>query len=152
MSNHNRPGPTLLIVDNRPESLNQWSSAGHKAGGFTLIQISSYEDALYALNNHDVDVLVTDLFLTEDSEESEKPSGAEGLRLIERCRTLHPRSRIVAITGILRDATEIGAIALDAGADDFISVRWRGIDCVALLEHKLRIYLKLLAGAPRVLR
>jgi CheY-like chemotaxis protein len=136
--------PLLLIVDNHDHELTRWSSVGERLGSYALLRAQSFEDALDALNNHVIDVLVTDLFLTEESERSLDPSRAEGLGLIERCRALYPWSRIVAITGILEVATDAGAIALEAGADDFISSGWKKINADALLEHKLGIYLKLL--------
>lgn len=140
----------LLIVDNNESELARWRAAGDRVGGFTIIQALSVEEAMDVVNSRTVDVLVTDMFLTAESELAEEPNQAEGCQLIEYCRAMHRRSRIVAITGISGIATPVGARALEAGADFFVSSGWRRIDTDHLLEQELRVFLTLLREAPRV--
>jgi CheY-like chemotaxis protein len=142
----------LLIVDDSPNRLQVWCSAGERAGSYTVLFEESYEAAMDTLRNNAVDVLVADLFLSPASTESEDPEQAEGLRLIQRCRALYPRCWIVAITRLGGTGTEIGARAYRAGANDFISAAWEHVDPAALLEHKLRIYATLLKGAAQPAR
>jgi ActR/RegA family two-component response regulator len=147
---------TLLIVDNNPVDLDRWCTAAARAGGWEVYARDSFSAGLEFVQSRSVDVLVTDLYLTDDSERrSEEPTAedeapfSEGLELIAQCRAIHPRSRIVAVTGKGGIGTDLGASATMAGADDFISKYWKRIDAAGLLEMKLRVYLKVLrAGSP----
>ena len=131
---------SLLVVDNNPRKRSKWRDAAERAAGFRIIEADSYATALEALESDDIDIMMTDLFLTVESEQTENIDEADGLRLIEHCRQRYPRSKIVAITGKSGVGTEIGARALEAGADDFISANWLFLDPEKLLEQKLRIF------------
>ena len=138
-------GCNVIIVSRTAEALAQVKAAIAQKSNVRVDTVaadlsdSKNVDGL-AQDFPDIDILVTDLFLTAESERTENVKDAEGLRLIERCRERFPRSRIVAITGRSGVGTELGGSALQAGADDFISAQWRYIDLVKLLEHKLRIF------------
>jgi CheY-like chemotaxis protein len=134
----------LLVVDNDPRKRSKWRDAAERAAGFQIVETESYAAALEAVEANDVDIMMTDLFLTLESEQTENIDEADGLRLIEHCRQRFPRSKILAITGKSGVGTEIGARALEAGADDFISANWQYIDAAKLLEHKLRIFHRVL--------
>jgi CheY-like chemotaxis protein len=138
----------LLVVDNNPRKRLKWRVAAERAARFRITEAESYADALEALEVDDIDIMVTDLFLTVESEQTEKIEEAEGIRLIQRCRQRFPRSKIVAITGWSGVGTEIGARALAAGSDDFISANWEYIDPEKLLEQKLRIFDWVLSHNP----
>src|SRR5262245_32354832 len=60
----------LLLVDNNTDQLERWRIAAERAGGFKIVSRKSFEEALDALHNYDVGVLVSDLFLTIASEQS----------------------------------------------------------------------------------
>ncbi len=134
----------VVVVDNTPSKMTSWRQAVLKAGGFSPMPATSVEEAHELLRSARVDLLVVDLFLSDSSEDSECPEDAEGLELIAECRARYPRSRIIAITSKLGGSAEIGALALQKGADDFLSSAWTRIYFDALLEQKLRIYLRLL--------
>jgi CheY-like chemotaxis protein len=138
----------LLIVDNDRDRRLRWRVAAERVAGFRIAEAESYTTALEALEADDIDIMVTDLFLTLEAEKTEMIEEADGLRLIEHCRARFPRSKIVAITGQLGVGTEIGARALEAGADDFISAKWQYIDHTELLMQKLRIFKWVMDHSP----
>lgn len=138
----------LLIVDNDSDKRSKWRDAAERAAGFRIREAESYAAALEAFETDDIDIMVTDLFLTVESERTENIKEADGLKLIESCRGRFPRSKIVAVTGKQGVGTEIGARALEAGADDFISANWQYIDPKELLTHKLRIFERVMNYIP----
>lgn len=137
----------FLVVDNNPEQLDKWCKVVERVGGSSPQIARSLEEATNAVESASFDILVIDLFLTRESEESPDLQQSEGLRLISACREKYPESRIIAITSRLGSA-EAGAAALLAGANDFISTQWP-LDASALLEQKLRIFRELLLQARR---
>ena len=148
MSASDKPVCDVLIVDDKRDRRAQWIGAVARVSGSTPRTAASYEEALHAIREANVDLFIADMFLTKESSDTEKPDQAEGLGLIEECRGLHPNSRIIAITGHGGVATEIGARALSKGADDFIA-DWRHVRSEALLEQKVRIFLAVLDDAAK---
>jgi DNA-binding NarL/FixJ family response regulator len=73
----------LLVVDNDPSKRLKWREAAERAAGFRIVEAESYATALEALEADDIDLMVTDLFLTLESEQTENIGEADGLRLIE---------------------------------------------------------------------
>lgn len=142
MSQVEASGFNMVVVDNTSDKRASWCQAVVKAAGFRPTEAASAEEARRILGSTCVDVLVVDLFLSTWSEGTEKAEDSEGLELIRECRELYPDSRIIAITSRLGGSAEIGALALDAGADDFMSSAWSHIYIDALLEQKVRIYLR----------
>lgn len=134
----------MLIVDNTPEMLDRWYDAAVRAGDFDILTAQSADAARVVMHHRSIDIMVTDLCLSTQSENSNNPSGAEGLALIRECRELFPEAKIVAITYYLFKFTEIGVLALEAGADEFISGNWEYIQSDVLLEQQLRLFAKLL--------
>jgi ActR/RegA family two-component response regulator len=135
--------PCLLIVDNNRDQLKRWRAAAEQAGGYSILTATNYEDAVDTLHNNLIDVLVADLFLTDEAEMRERFQEAQGLNLIQSCRDRYPRSVIIAITGFGGLGTSIGTAAYSAGATDFISRAWKYIDIDVLLTQKLQIFHKL---------
>jgi ActR/RegA family two-component response regulator len=139
-----RPKPTLLLVDNNPKKLSRWSDAAIRAGEFDLITRDSPETAATALSSlEQLDVLVTDLCLTDESEGTQSTIRPEGLDVILHCRERFPDCRVVAITYVGGSESELGAMALECGANEFISGNWEYIRPEVLLEQHLRIFAKL---------
>jgi ActR/RegA family two-component response regulator len=143
----------LLVVDNNPQKLQRWCNAAERVGKFNIVAASTFEEAQTELYQAPVELMVTDLFLTAESEDDEENhEGAEGLRLITLCRSENPNSKIIAITKYTGDGVDIGVLALGRGADDFISDSWIAIQSDALLEHKLDIYAELMKSYPSGVR
>jgi CheY-like chemotaxis protein len=129
-------------VDNTAEKLERWCQAARKATGVEATTADS-EEAARKLIVAGVDILIVDLFLTEQSENFEQEEDSEGLRLVDFCRQTNPESRIIAITSKLGGAHGIGATALEKGADDFISTAWQSVYADALLENRVKIFREL---------
>ena len=133
----------ILVVDNRRDHLDEWCSAISAIPNCIIRTAESLEEALRQLDDKAVDLLVTDLFLTRDSEDRERIAEAEGLEIIEQCRLKYPGSRIIAITSLVGNG-DAGADAIIRGADDFISSQWFDVYAKALLEQKAKIFRSLL--------
>jgi CheY-like chemotaxis protein len=133
----------ILVVDNRRDHLEEWCHALRAIPDCQIRTAESREEAVRQLQNEAFDLLVTDLFLTLDSESRERIDDAEGLELIEYCRHTYPDSRIIAITSLVGNG-EAGAEAMIRGADDFISSEWVDVYAKALLEQKAKIFRSLL--------
>jgi CheY-like chemotaxis protein len=138
----------LLVVDDELQKRLQWREAAERAADFDIAEAETFASALELLGAEGTDIMVTDLFLTPESAIAENIEEADGIRLIEHCRERFPRSKIVAVTGKSGVGTEIGAGALEAGADDFISANWQYVDPAKLLEQKLRIFDHVLSHTP----
>jgi CheY-like chemotaxis protein len=135
-----------LVVDNTPEQLDKWCEVVGRVMVSPPETASSFQEAMSAIESATFDVLVIDLFLTPESEESPDLDRSEGLRLIKACREKFPESRIMAITSRIGSA-EAGAAALLAGANDFISTQWPKVYHIALLQQKLSIFRQLVLQA-----
>jgi ActR/RegA family two-component response regulator len=133
----------VLVVDNRRDHLEEWCSALRVIPDCHVRTAESFEDAVDQLQEEAVDLLITDLFLTRESEVRERLAEAEGLDLIEQCRLRYPDSRIIAITSLVGNG-DAGAEAMVRGADDFISSQWLDVYAKALLEQKAKIFRSLL--------
>jgi CheY-like chemotaxis protein len=144
---------TLLVVENDPRKLQDWIGAARRAGCAEgeIVAVASDGEARAVFRERNVDLLVTDLFLTPESEASEDPESSEGLQLIREFKALNPTGKAVAITirGGMGEALAVIALG-EAGADDFISRNW-DVSASLLLEYKLRIFLGLLRREPRSL-
>jgi CheY-like chemotaxis protein len=137
--------PVLLLVENDAKKLKDWLGAARRAGWpEPLLTASSEAEARAVLREHPVDLLVTDLFLSLESEAEENAESSEGLQLIREFKSSHTGGKAVAITGRCGTGEDIAVLALEeAGADDFISSNWSAVSAPALLEYKLRIFLLL---------
>src|SRR3954469_1524331 len=82
---------------------------GLKKRGFQIVPFGSGADALAAISNHDVDVIVTDLNM----------KGMTGLELCQRVATERPDIPVLMLTAFGSFETAVGAIR--AGAYDFVT-------------------------------
>ena len=138
-----RQNVEILVVDDTPEHLNEWCAAVEGIPGCSIRRAGSLAQAERELDEKPVDLLITDLFLSRESEGRERLEEAEGLGLIERFRFACPNSRIIAISSRVGDG-DAGAEAMDRGADDFISSQWLDVYAKALLEQKAKVFRSLL--------
>lgn len=78
----------LLIVDDEAIALRNLERVMSKAG-YSVTAVQSGEEALALLESREFDLLLTDLRMEK----------IDGMRLLRTCRTLHPNSEVIMITG-----------------------------------------------------
>jgi len=99
---------TVFVVDDEREMVDL-IALGLKKRGFQIIPFANGADALAAISNHDVDVIVTDLNM----------KGMTGLELCHRVVTDRPDIPVLVLTAFGSFETAVGAIR--AGAYDFVT-------------------------------
>jgi len=99
---------TVFVVDDEREMVDL-VALGLKKRGFTMVPFYSGTDALAAILQHDVDVIVTDLNM----------KGMTGLELCEQVARDRPDIPVVVLTAFGSFETAVGAIR--AGAYDFVT-------------------------------
>ncbi len=99
---------TVFVVDDEREMV-ELIALGLKRRGFTIVPFSTGADALAAIPNHDVDVIVTDLNM----------KGMTGLELCQRIVADRPDIPVIVLTAFGSFETAVGAIR--AGAYDFVT-------------------------------
>jgi two-component system response regulator HydG len=98
----------VFAVDDEPEMVDL-IQIGLKKRGFTVVTFGSGTDALAALADHDVDVIITDLNM----------KGMTGLELCQRVVADRPDLPVIMLTAFGSFETAVGAIR--AGAYDFVT-------------------------------
>jgi two-component system response regulator AtoC len=98
----------IFVVDDEREMVDL-VQLGLKKRGFTVVPFGSGAEALAALTEHDVDVVVTDLNM----------KGMTGLELCQRIVADRPDIPVVVLTAFGSFETAVGAIR--AGAYDFVT-------------------------------
>jgi two-component system response regulator AtoC len=98
----------VFVVDDEKE-MTGLLAVGLKKRGFTVVPFSNGADALAALTEHDVDVVVTDLNM----------KGMTGLELCQRIVAERPDLPVIVLTAFGSFETAVGAIR--AGAYDFVT-------------------------------
>ncbi|HEU4616222.1 MAG TPA: sigma-54 dependent transcriptional regulator [Kofleriaceae bacterium] len=98
----------VFVVDDEREMTNL-VQLGLKKRGFTVVTFGSADEALAALPEHDVDVVVTDLNM----------KGMTGLELCQRVVADRPDIPVLVLTAFGSFETAVGAIR--AGAYDFVT-------------------------------
>ena len=99
---------TVFVVDDEREMVDL-IALGLKKRGFTVVPFGSGADALAAIPEHDVDVIVTDLNM----------KGMTGLELCQRVVADRPDIPVIVLTAFGSFETAVGAIR--AGAYDFVT-------------------------------
>ena len=99
---------TVFVVDDEREMVDLLA-LGLKRRGFAIIPFGTGADALAAIPNHDVDVIVTDLNM----------KGMNGLELCQRVVADRPDIPVLMLTAFGSFETAVGAIR--AGAYDFVT-------------------------------
>ncbi|HEY5921827.1 MAG TPA: sigma-54 dependent transcriptional regulator [Kofleriaceae bacterium] len=98
----------VFVVDDERE-MTELVHVGLKKRGFTVVTFGSGADAIAALPEHDVDVVVTDLNM----------KGMTGLELCQRVVADRPDIPVLVLTAFGSFETAVGAIR--AGAYDFVT-------------------------------
>ena len=98
----------VFVIDDEREMVDL-IQLGLKKRGFTVVPFNSGADALAALTEHDVDVVVTDLNM----------KGMNGLEVCQRIETDRPDIPVIVLTAFGSFETAVGAIR--AGAYDFVT-------------------------------
>ncbi len=99
---------TVFVVDDEREMV-ELIALGLKKRGFTVIPFSNGADALAAIPQHAVDVIITDLNM----------KGVTGLELCRRAVAVRPDLPVIMLTAFGSFETAVGAIR--AGAYDFVT-------------------------------
>src|SRR3984885_1512892 len=116
---------SVLIVDDEP-SLRKVLRTSLSAGGFTVEEARSGEEALGAAQHKSFDLVLLDINMP----------GMGGVEACRRLRDLSPRAGIVMVT--VRDLEDDKVQALEAGADDYITKPFRLRELIARLRAVLR--------------
>lgn len=98
----------VFVIDDEREMVDL-IQLGLKKRGFQVVPFNSGPDALAALTEHDVDVVVTDLNM----------KGMTGLELCQRIQADRPDLPVIMLTAFGSFETAVGAIR--AGAYDFVT-------------------------------
>ena len=101
-------GPTLLLVDNDAPLRRTFKEAMERRS-FHVFAAESFKQAMYLAHAIRPELAVLDLRLEDGS----------GIELVKRLRDLHPRIRIVILTGYGNIATAVAAVK--AGAVDYLA-------------------------------
>jgi DNA-binding NtrC family response regulator len=99
---------TVFVVDDEREMV-ELIAVGLKRRGFTIVPFGNGTDALAAIPNHDVDVILTDLNM----------KGMTGLELCQHVAADRPDIPVLMLTAFGSFETAVGAIR--AGAYDFVT-------------------------------
>ena len=99
--------PNILVVDDDPVIRSQLVRL-YTQSGYTVVPVSSAEDALKQLADGNIDFVITDI----------KLPGMDGVELIARMQENYPDVPVIAITGYSNIETAINV--LKHGACDFV--------------------------------
>jgi two-component system NtrC family response regulator/two-component system response regulator AtoC len=99
----------ILVVDDEP-SIRKALTLSLSGDGHAVTEAGSKPAALERLHEHSFDIVVTDLFI---------PNETDGLEILKTCKSRQPEAMVIMITahGSIERAVE----AVKAGADDFIA-------------------------------
>ena len=115
----------ILIVDDDP-SFRQGLRASLRASGYQVDVARSGEDALRHVRERAVDVILLDVNMP----------GIGGVEACRRIRVATPQAGILMLT--VRDSEDDKILALDAGADDYVTKPFRFRELHARLRALLR--------------
>jgi two-component system, OmpR family, KDP operon response regulator KdpE len=111
-------GIRVLVVDDEP-ALRKVIRASLAAGGFQVEECGTGREALAAVQQRPFDLVLLDVNMP----------GMGGVEACRRIRALAPHTGIVMVT--VRDAEEDKVLALEAGADDYVTKPFRYRELVA---------------------
>jgi two-component system KDP operon response regulator KdpE len=133
------PSDSVLVVDDEA-FLRKTLRSSLTAGGFTVEEARSGEEAVSAIQQRSADVVLLDVNMP----------GMGGLEACRRIRAAKPNVGIVMVT--VRDAEDDKVNALDAGADDYITKPFQLRELIARLRSVLRRTRSLGVADEEVLR
>lgn len=117
--------PNILIVDDDPR-FRQGLRASLKAGGYEVDVARNGEEALRHVHERAVDAVLLDINMP----------GIGGLEACRRIRVAAPHAGILMLT--VRDSEDDKVVALEAGADDYVTKPFRFRELNARLRALLR--------------
>ena len=115
----------VLVVDDQP-ALRKVIRASLTASGFQVEECGSGKEALGVVERHPFDLVLLDLNMPEMS----------GIEACRKIRVLAPRTGILMVT--VRDAEDDKVLALEAGADDYVTKPFRLRELVARMGAVFR--------------
>jgi ActR/RegA family two-component response regulator len=129
----------ILIVSNTDEQRQAICRVASRAGfgNREIVEAADEASAHEKIKTDEFQFAVIDLCLTLELDPS------DGLRIIKALHEEQPACRIVALT---EHAKDMGAEALNEGADDFIFTGWAYISWTELLKNLLTLWRK---ASPR---
>jgi sigma-B regulation protein RsbU (phosphoserine phosphatase) len=123
------PVPRILIADDQADLLESLRLL-LKGHGFLLETAASPDAVIAALRHHVFDLVLVDLNYTGDT-----TSGAEGLDLLGRIRSIDPLLPVVAMTGW--GTVEVAVEAMRRGVKDFVQKPWDNRLLVELISSEI---------------
>lgn len=117
--------PNILIVDDDPR-FRQGLRASLKAGGYEVDSARNGEEALRYIRDRPVSVVLLDINMP----------GLGGVETCRRIRVAAPQTGILMLT--VRDSEDDKVLALEAGADDYVTKPFRFRELNARLRALLR--------------
>jgi two-component system KDP operon response regulator KdpE len=116
---------SVLVVDDEP-TLRKVIRASLAASGFQVEECGTGREALGVVQQHPFDLILLDVNMP----------GMGGVETCRRIRALAPRTGILMVT--VRDAEEDKVLALEAGADDYVTKPFRFRELVARMGAVFR--------------
>jgi two-component system, OmpR family, KDP operon response regulator KdpE len=115
----------ILVVDDDP-SFRQGLRASLQSSGYDVHNAANAEEALEYVREHPIDIVLLDINMP----------GIGGLEACRRIRAAAPQAAIVMLT--VRDAEGDIILALETGADDYVTKPFRLGELIARLHAVLR--------------
>ncbi len=133
------PAPiSVLVVDDEP-ALRKVIRASLAASGFHVEECGTGREALGVVEQHPFDLVLLDVNMP----------GMGGVETCRKIRALAPRTGILMVT--VRDAEEDKVLALEAGADDYVTKPFRFRELVARMGAVFRRTHAPSTGEPPIL-
>ncbi|GCE12768.1 response regulator transcription factor [Tengunoibacter tsumagoiensis] len=132
----NKSGARILVVDDEIEIMRalQRSLTAH---GFEVFTASSGEEALNAIPHHRPDLIILDL-------------GLPGISGLEVCKQVRQQSNLPIIVLSVKDTEHDKVLALDLGADDYVSKPFGINEVLARVRVALRHTAQVQAGTEPI--
>lgn len=116
---------SILVVDDDP-AFRQGLRASLQTNGYDVYTARNAEDALHCIRERPLDVVLLDINMP----------GIGGVEACRRIRAAAPQAGIVMLT--VRDTEDDKVMALEAGADDYVTKPFRFRELIARLRSVLR--------------
>jgi CheY-like chemotaxis protein len=93
----------ILVVDDE-RAIRDWAASVLERGGYSVVAVASGSEALRILSAGagDINLVLTDIRMPE----------IDGIELARRVRTLHPKTKVIYMTGFSPDLLDPGSTVL----------------------------------------